>query len=361
MIKFLDVKKINNQDEIKKKVAQVIDSGHYVLGNECESFEKNFSKYCGTEYAIGVANGLDALNIIIKGYGFSNGDEIIVPANTYIASILAISHNGCLPILVEPDIQTFNINPDLIEQNITERTKAILVVHLYGRAADMEPILKIAKKYNLKVIEDAAQAHGAMYKEKRVGSLGDAGGFSFYPGKNLGCLGDGGCITTNDHQLADKVRRIRNYGSLIKYHNEFQGINSRLDEIHAAVLNVKLKNLDKDNNKRRTIARAYRTEIKNPFLILPELKYENSHVWHLFTIRTNNRNKFQEYLKKKNIETIVHYPIPPHKQSCYSELKNLNLPITEEIHRTILSLPISPVMNDDEVACVIAACNSYKG
>ncbi len=360
MIKFLDIKKINDQDEIKTKVAEVIDSGYYILGNECESFERNFSKYCGTEYAIGVANGLDALNIIIKGYGFSKGDEIIVPANTYIASVLAISHNGCVPILVEPDIQTYNINPDLIEQHITERTKAILVVHLYGRAADMEPILKISKKYNLKVIEDAAQAHGAIYADRKTGNLGDAAGFSFYPGKNLGALGDGGCITTNDSDLAEKIRMLRNYGSQTKYFNLYKGVNSRLDELQAAVLSVKLKYLDHDNERRREIARYYIEHIKNPKIILPQLADDvKSQVWHLFVIRTNERNDLQEFLKQEGIETMIHYPIPLHRQVCYKELSSMSLPITDLIHRNCLSLPISPVMEDFEIQKVVETCNRF--
>ncbi|EEO27336.1 DegT/DnrJ/EryC1/StrS family aminotransferase [Oxalobacter paraformigenes] len=361
MIKFLDVGKINKRPEIKKKIDEVVESGYYILGKECELFEKNFATYCGTRYAVGVANGLDALRLIIKAYGFSNNDEIIVPANTYIASILAISQNGCKPVLVEPDISTYNINPDLIEENITSKTKAIMVVHLYGRAVQMERIYETARKYNLKIIEDSAQAHGAFYNNKRVGNLGDASGFSFYPGKNLGCLGDGGCITTNDGFLADRLRAIRNYGSLVKYHNKYQGVNSRLDELQAGILNVKLKYLDSDNEARRKIAKLYRTEIKNPLLVLPEVEDELSHVWHLFTVRTANRDGFQKYLQENGIETVIHYPVPPHKQPCYGEFGNMHFPLTEEIHRTIISLPISQVMSLDDAGRVIEVCNAYKG
>ena len=271
MIKFLDLHKINEQyrKQIDKRIKNVLDSGWYLLGKEDEIFEQNFADYCGTEYCVSCGNGLDALTLIIKAYGFGNGDEIIVPANTYIASILAISYNGCTPVLVEPDINTYNINPDLIEEKITEKTKAIMVVHLYGQAVEMDKIWALAKKYNLKIIEDSAQAHGAIYKEKRTGNLGDASGFSFYPGKNLGCLGDGGAVTTNDKELVDKIRALRNYGSNAKYHNIYQGVNSRLDEIQAAILDVKLPYLDRDNQKRRKIANYYLENIKNKKIIPP--------------------------------------------------------------------------------------------
>lgn len=360
MIKFLDLEKINNRfrNEIDKKIADILDKGWYLLGEENTNFTKNFAEYCGTKHCIGVANGLDALNIIIKAYGFSQGDEIIVPANTYIASILAITQNGCTPILVEPDIKTYNINPELIEEKITEKTKAIMVVHLYGQAVQMEKIWELAKKYNLKIIEDSAQAHGAIYQGKRCGNLGDASGFSFYPGKNLGCLGDGGCITTNDDELAAKIKAIRNYGSNVKYHNIYKGVNSRLDEIQAAVLNIKLNSLDNDNNRRREISKFYRENIKNPEIILPEVYSENAHVWHIFAIRTSKRDNLQKYLKERGIETLIHYPISPHKQECYKEWNHLHFPITEEIHNTILSLPISPVMTDEEVEKIIKIINT---
>lgn len=362
MIKFLDLYKINEKyrEEIYSKIKEVLDSGWYLLGKQNEIFEKNFSQYCGVKHCIGCANGLEALTLIIRAMGFKQGDEIIVPANTYIASILAISENGCTPVLVEPDIKTYNIDPDLIEEKITPKTKAIMVVHLYGQAVEMEKIWQLAKKYNLKIIEDSAQAHGALYQGKRTGNLGDASGFSFYPGKNLGCLGDGGCVTTNDSELAQKIRAIRNYGSHIKYHNIYNGINSRLDEIQAAVLDVKLKELDNDNNHRRKIAQYYIDNIKNPEIILPETYDKDAHVWHIFAIRTKDRNRLQEYLKDNGIQTLIHYPIPPHKQECYKEWNNLSFPITEKIHDEILSLPISPVMTKEEAKDVCIVINKFE-
>ena len=361
MIKFLDLKKINNRyrEEIDSRIKNILDKGWYLQGEENENFTKNFENFCGTKFALGVANGLDALNLIIKAYGFGNGDEIIVPANTYIATILAISENGCIPILVEPDIKTYNINPDSIEEKITSKTKAIMVVHLYGQAVQMEKIWKIAKKYNLKIIEDSAQAHGAIYQENRTGNLGDASGFSFYPGKNLGCIGDGGAVTTNDEELFNKIKAIANYGSDRKYHHIYKGVNSRLDEIQAAVLDIKLNHLDSDNNKRREISKYYRENIKNSKIILPETYDEKSHVWHIFAVRTQNRDEFQKYLTEKGIQTIIHYPTPPHKQGAYKEWNNLSFPITEEIHNTILSLPISPVMTDSEIEKVVEVVNEY--
>ena len=308
MIKFLDLHKSNERyrTEIESKIKQVLDSGWYLLGKEDENFEKHFAEYTGAKHCIGCANGLDALRLIINGYGFKKGDEIIVPANTYIASILAISQNGCTPVLVEPDIKTYNINPELIEEKITENTKAIMVVHLYGQAVQTDKIRNIAKKYNLKVIEDSAQAHGAEInvngEYKKTGNLGDASGFSFYPGQNLGCLGDGGCITTNDDELAQKICALRNYGSEKKYHNLYKGFNSRLDEIQAGILDVKLKYLDEDNNKRREVSKFYRENIKNEKIILPETVDEKNHVWHIFGIRTENRNELQEYLTKNDIQ-----------------------------------------------------------
>lgn len=362
MIKFLDLYKINERlrKEINGKITQVLDSGWYLLGEETENFEQNFAKYCGVKHCIGVANGLESLNLIIRGYGFAQGDEIIVPANTYIASILSISENGCTPILVEPDINTYNINPDLIEKKITSKTKAIMVVHLYGQAVQMQKIWALAQKYNLKIIEDSAQAHGAKYQNQRVGSLGDASGFSFYPGKNLGCVGDGGCVTTNDDELAQKIKALRNYGSHKKYHNVFIGMNSRLDEIQAGILDIKLKFLDENNQKRKEIAKYYRKNIKNSSIILPNVYAEDAHVWHLFVVRTKQRDNFQKYLLDNEIQTIIHYPIPPHKQECYKLWNNLSYPITEEIHKSVLSLPISPVMSDDEVKKVVEVINEYK-
>ena len=361
MIKFLDLEKINNRfrDEINERIKTVLDKGWYLQGDENKVFEKNFADFVATKHCIGCANGLDALNLIIRGYGFKEKDEILVPSNTYIASILAISENNCTPVLVEPDINTYNINPDLIEEKITEKTKAIMIVHLYGQAVQTDKILNIAKKYNLKVIEDSAQAHGAIYNGKKTGNLGDASGFSFYPGKNLGCMGDGGCVCTNDDELAQKIRAIANYGSDRKYHHIYKGVNSRLDEIQAGILDIKLKYLDKDNSRRQMISKYYRENIKNEKIILPETYDEKAHVWHIFAIRTQNRNKLQEYLKDNDIQTLIHYPTPPHKQGAYKEWENKNYPISEEIHRTVLSLPMSPVLEDCEIEKIVEVVNEY--
>ena len=361
MIKFLDLEKVNNRfrDEIDARIKTILDKGWYLQGEENEKFSKDFAAFCGTKYALGVANGLDALRLIVKAYGFGAGDEIIVPANTYIATILAISDNGCTPVLVEPDINTYNINPDLIEEKITPKTKAIMVVHLYGQAVQMQKIWDLAKKYNLKVFEDCAQAHGAIYQGKRVGNLSDAGAFSFYPGKNLGCMGDGGAVTTNDEAIYNKIKALANYGSDRKYHHIYKGLNSRLDEIQAAVLDVKLPHLDADNNRRREIAKYYRENIKNPKIILPKTYDDKATVWHVFVVRTQNRDEFQQYLADKGIQTLIHYPTPPHKQDAYKEWHNLSFPITEEIHRTIISLPMSPVMTDGEIHTVVEALNAW--
>ena len=360
MIKFLDLHKINERfrKETDDRIKQVLDSGWYLLGEQDKTFEKNFAAYCGVKHCIGCANGLEALRLIIQGYGFGTRDEIIVTANTYIASILAITQNGCTPVLVEPDITTYNINPDLIEEKITSKTKAIMVVHLYGQAVQMEKIWQIAKKHNLKIIEDSAQAHGAIYQNKKTGNLGDASGFSFYPGKNLGCLGDGGCVTTNDDELAFKIRAIANYGSDYKYHHIFKGVNSRLDEIQAAVLDVKLKYLDEDNKRRRQIAKYYRENIKNKEIILPDTYNEEAHVWHIFAIRTKERDKLQKHLEQNEIQTNIHYPVPPHKQECYKEWSHLSFPITEQIHKEVLSLPMSPVLTDEEAEKVVEVINN---
>lgn len=360
MISFLDLHKINArfEDEIKDKINEVINSGWYILGKQCADFETNFAQYCGVKHCIGVANGLDALRIIIKAYEFNKNDEIIVPANTYIASILAITDNFCKPVLIEPDINTYNINTKSIEEKITNKTKAIMVVHLYGQVCNMEPIYALTKKYNLKIIEDCAQAHGANFKGKKVGSLGDAAGFSFYPGKNLGALGDAGCITTNDDLLASKIRALANYGSHKKYENLYAGLNSRLDELQAGILNIKLKHLDDDNQKRKEKADFYIKNIKNKNIILPKIDID--HVWHLFVIRTKFRDKLQKYLNENNIQTIIHYPIPPHKQECYKDFNNLSLPITEQIHNEVLSLPISPVITQDEILEIIKIINKWE-
>ena len=362
MIKFLDLEKINNRfrTEMNTRIKNVLDSGWYLSGKWNDIFSKNFAEYCGTNYAIGVANGLDALNLIIRGYGFGFGGEIIVPANTYIATILAISENGCKPVLVEPDINTYNINPENIEEKITPKTKAIIVVHLYGQSVEMSKIWDLAKKYNLKVIEDAAQAHGAIYDGKRVGNLGNVAAFSFYPGKNLGALGDAGGITTSDKDLFDRVKAIANYGSDFKYHHIYKGVNSRMDEIQAALLDIKLRYLDNDNSRRREIAKYYRENIKNPDVILPKTYDEKSHVWHVFTIRTEKRDALCKYLNDNGIQTNIHYPTPPHKQNAYKEWNEQSFPITEEIHRTIMSIPISPILNDEEVKQIVEIINDWK-
>lgn len=361
MIKFLDLEKINNRfrKEIDERIKNILDKGWYLQGEENDKFSKHFAEYCGVKYVLGVANGLDALRLIIKASGFGEGDEIIVPANTYIATILAISDNGCTPVLVEPNINTYNIDPDKIEAAITPRTKAIMVVHLYGQAVQMQKVWDLAKKYNLKVFEDCAQAHGAIYQNKRVGSLSDAGAFSFYPGKNLGALGDAGAIATNDEDLYLRAKALANYGSDRKYHHIYKGLNSRLDEIQAAVLDVKLPHLDKDNARRREIAAYYRSHITNPKIILPQTYDEKATVWHVFVIRTKERDAFQQYLSDNGVQTIIHYPCPPHKQLAYKEWNNLSYPISEEIHNTVISLPISPVMTDDEVEKVVEIVNAW--
>ena len=361
-IKFLDMHKINKRyrDAADQEIKEILNSGWYLQGEKNEQFSKKFANFCGTRYALGVANGLDALRLIIEGYGFSKGDEIIVPANTFIASMLAISQNGCTPVLIEPELNTYNINPELIEEKITSNTKAIMVVHLYGQAVKMDKIWELAQKYNLKIIEDSAQAHGAIYQEKRVGNLGDASGFSFYPGKNLGCFGDGGAITTNDERLYKKIKALANYGSNEKYNHICKGINSRLDEIQAAVLNIKLEYLDEENQKRREISRYYRENIENHRIQLPVIQNEEMHVWHLFVVRTHNRDDLQKYLAENNIQTSIHYPKPPHKQLAYEEWKNFSLPITEKIHNEVLSLPISPTLNHNQIRKIVKVINKYR-
>lgn len=366
MISFLDLKTINAQyrAELIEACTTVIDSGLYIQGNECKEFEKEFAEYCGTRYAVGVANGLDALILILRAYKemgiISCGDEVIVPANTYIASILAISENNLVPVLVEPDINTYLIDSSKIEEKITSRTKAIMAVHLYGQTCEMDNINEIAKKYTLKVIEDSAQSHGAYYKGKKCGSLGDASGFSFYPGKNLGALGDGGAVTTNDEALANTVRALGNYGSHKKYVNLYKGINSRLDEIQAAMLRVKLRYLDNEINKRREIANYYLQNIKNENIILPTVRHENNHVWHLFVVRTRKRDALQRYLADNGIQTLIHYPIPPHKQNAYKEWNNESYPATEKIHNEVISLPISAVQTIEDTIKIVELLNDFK-
>ncbi|WP_315054119.1 DegT/DnrJ/EryC1/StrS family aminotransferase [Chryseobacterium indoltheticum] len=366
MIKFLDLQKINlqHQTEIEAQLLEVFRSGWYLLGEKLKNFEDNLSSYIGSSHAIGVANGLDALRLILKAYIemgiMAVGDEIIVPSNTYIASILAISDNGLVPVLVEPDINSYNIDVSKIEEKINSKTKAILIVHLYGRIIFSDQLQQIAKENNLKIIEDNAQAIGAEWNGKKSGNLGDAAGFSFYPGKNLGALGDAGAITTNDDQLATTIRALANYGSNQKYVNIYKGLNSRLDEIQAAILDVKLKYIDSENQKRIDIAKHYISEIKNPKIILPELpENENEHVWHLFVIRTENRDELQNYVTEKNIQTLIHYPIPPHQQNAYNEWNNMSFPISEKIHNEVLSLPISPVLEDEEIQTIIKVLNNF--
>lgn len=365
MIRFLDLLAINKQhkEELKQAFERVLDSGWYIMGDELKKFETEFAAYCGTKHAIGVANGLDALILIIRAYKelgvFEDGDEIIVPSNTYIASILAISANNLVPILCEPDINTYNIDPTLIEFKITAKTKAILPVHLYGQLCDMEAINAIARKYKLKVIEDSAQAHGATSNGKRAGNFGDATGFSFYPGKNLGALGDAGAITTNDDALNASIRALLNYGSHKKYENLYKGINSRLDELQAALLSVKLKTLDQETAIKRAIANRYLAEINNAKITLPQVAEQSAHVWHLFVVRTNTREHLQQYLADNGIQTVIHYPIPPHQQEAYKEWNNLSYPISEAIHSEVLSLPLSPVLKPEEVDYVIETLNKY--
>lgn len=371
MIKFLDLQKINAQyaAELKQVAAEVIDSGWYLLGERVKQFETSLAHYIGVKHAIGVANGLDALRLILKAYielgVMKEGDEVIVPANTYIATILAITDNRLKPVLVEPDINTYNLDISLVEQHITKRTRAIMVVHLYGRVCWSDELEKIAKKYSLKIIEDNAQAIGAEWNGKKTGSIGDAAGFSFYPGKNLGALGDSGAVTTNDDTLAEVVRATANYGSKVKYQNEYQGLNSRLDEIQAAFLDVKLKYLDAENQHRREIAQFYCENINNPSIALPISSNPKSvicnlksHVWHLFTIRISNRDKLQKYLTENGIQTLIHYPIPPHKQMAYKDWNEIRFPITEKIHCEVLSLPISSIITEQSVELIISVLNS---
>ncbi|WP_084060853.1 DegT/DnrJ/EryC1/StrS family aminotransferase [Kaistella solincola] len=366
MIKFLDLQAINlvHQKEIEDKLLEVFRSGWYLLGNEVKIFEAKLANFIGTSHAIGVANGLDALRLILRAYiengVMQKGDEIIVPANTYIASILAISDNGLVPVLVEPSPETFNIDVSEIEKKITPKTRGILIVHLYGRAIWSEELQKIAANNGLKIIEDNAQAIGASWNSIKTGNLGDAAAFSFYPGKNLGALGDAGAVTTNDESLADTIRAVANYGSKEKYVNLYQGLNSRLDEIQAAVLSVKIEYIDAENGRRREIAEKYLAGIKNPKLVLPENPSDkNEHVWHLFVIQTTEREKLQKYLLEKGVQTLIHYPIPPHQQAAYSDWNELSFPITEKIHQEVLSLPISPVLTDEEVESVVAALNDF--
>lgn len=368
MIKFLDLKKITekNQSELYEAIKRVVDSGWFLQGTETKSFEENYSKFIGTEHAIGVANGLDALRLILRAYielGFMKpGDEIIVPANTFIASILSITDNGLNPVMVDSKESNFQMDEELIDQAITAKTKAIMIVHLYGQCAYTDKIGEICEKYGLKLIEDNAQAHGCKYKGNKVtGSIGDAAGHSFYPGKNLGALGDAGAVTTNDTKLAEVIKSLANYGSKIKYLSEYKGLNSRLDEIQSAILNVKLKYLMQDTMHRREIAQYYYSAINNPLIQLPEIPDWEAHVFHLFPILTGNREELQKYLTEHNIQTLIHYPIPPHKQLCYTEYQSLSFPVAEKIHAQELSLPISPVMDMEDAIQVVDIINQWKG
>lgn len=356
-IPFLDLKSphVELRHELLEAFERVLDSGWYIQGNELKQFEKEFAEYCEVEHCIGVGNGLDALHLILRAYSIGKGDEVIVPSNTYIATWLAASYVDATPIPVEPDLRTYNLDPGKIEAAITARTRAIIVVHLYGQPAEMDAINNLAKKYNLKVIEDAAQAHGARYKGKRVGALGDAAGFSFYPGKNLGAIGDGGAVTTNDAELAKKIRVLGNYGSQAKYHNEVKGYNSRLDELQAALMRVKLKTLDKWNARRKAIATKYLSQLTESDLVLPFVPEWADPVWHLFVVRSQRRELLQMQLGDLGIGTMIHYPIPPHLQPAYAELqyKQGDFPIAEIIHREALSLPIGPHLNDTAVMTII--------
>lgn len=366
MINFLDLKTINNQyqQELKDACARVIDSGWYIMGNELSQFETEFATYCGTKHAIGVANGLDALILALRAWKelgkLQAGDEVIVQANTYIASILAITENDLIPVLVEPNQFTYNLDGASITAAITSKTKAILPVHLYGQLSPMPEIMAIAKEYNLLVLEDCAQAHGAEINGQRAGNWGDAAGFSFYPGKNLGALGDAGAITTNDDELAQTLKALRNYGSHKKYENLYQGVNSRLDEIQAAMLRVKLPYLEAETIRRQKISQAYRSGITNPLVTLPHTIDELAHVWHLFVVRCGKREKLQAYLAEQGIQTLIHYPVAPHKQQAYSQWNSISLPLTEEIHQQVLSLPLDPTMSEAAVAQVISAVNGFN-
>jgi len=365
MIKFLDIQKINAQyqTELNEAAIRVIDSGWYLMGSELESFEQKYREFCGVKYALGVANGLDALRLIFKAYlelgVMQKGDEVIVPANTYIASVLAITDNNLVPVFVEPNSKTYNLDSSKIEVAITNKTKAVLTVHLYGQNSIDANLLAICEKHKLKLIEDSAQSHGATWNGKTMGNIGDAAGHSFYPGKNLGALGDAGAVTTNDELLYSTIAALRNYGSHKKYENIFQGLNSRLDEIQAAFLNVKLKYIKNDIVGRRKVANYYLNNITNPSIILPYVHLQEGHVWHLFVIRSQKRDELLKYLGDNGVQSIIHYPIPPHKQQAYSKYNELTFPITEQIHNEILSLPISAVMNANDLQQIVDLINRF--
>jgi dTDP-4-amino-4,6-dideoxygalactose transaminase len=364
-VPFLSLHDVNARhvDELKAAAARVIDSGWYVMGEELAAFEAEFAAYCGVRHAVGTGNGLDALSLVLRAWRemgeLAEGDEVIVPANTFIASFLAVSENGLRPVPVEPDAVTFNLDPARVEAAIGPRTRVIMPVHLYGQLADMAALADIAGRRGLLLLEDAAQAHGASLGRTRAGAFGHAAGFSFFPTKNLGALGDGGAVVTDDDQLATYVAALRNYGSEVKYDHPMRGINSRLDEIQAAMLRVKLRYLDADTARRRAIARAYREGITHPAIVLPHVADEKAHVWHLFVVRCAWRDALQRHLRALGIQSQVHYPVPPHHQAAYAELAGLSLPLTERLHQDVLSLPMSPVLTDAQVARVISACRVF--
>ena len=365
-VPFLDLRDAHARyaDELKAAAARVIDSGHYVLGEELAAFEREFAAWCGVRHALGVGNGLDALALILRGYlglgALAEGDEVIVPGNTFIASFLAVSANRLVPVPVEPDPVSFNLDPACVAAAIGPRTRAIMAVHLYGQLADMPALVGLARRHGLLLIEDAAQAHGATREGRKAGAFGDAAAFSFYPAKNLGALGDGGAVVTGDARLAERVAALRNYGSETKYHHLFQGVNSRLDEIQAALLRVKLRHLDEDVALRRRVARRYRDGIRHPQIALPEVAHEEQHAWHLFVVRCHRRDALQRHLQAKGVQSQVHYPVPPHRQPAYAELREAWLPLTERLHEEVLSLPLGPSLGEDAVARVIAACNAFE-
>jgi len=365
-IPFLDLKAINAayRDELIQAATRVIDSGWYIQGQEVEAFEQEFAAYCGTKYCIGMGNGLDALTLTLRAWKelgkLKEGDEIIVPANTYIATILAITANCLTPVLVEPDLDTYNLSPRLMRQAITPRTKAVMPVHLYGRLAEMPEIMAIAQEHKLLVLEDAAQAHGASLQGRKAGNWGNAAGFSFYPGKNLGALGDAGAVTTNDEELAKTIRALGNYGSHKKYENLYQGVNSRLDEIQAAMLRVKLRHLDREIEARRKVARAYLDGITNPLVELPHWEIEEQHVFHLFVVRCAKRDALQEYLRERGVQTLIHYPVPPHKQKAYAGWNVLDYTVAERIHREVLSLPMGATLDDKSFMIILKSIELFR-
>ncbi|KPD20540.1 DegT/DnrJ/EryC1/StrS family aminotransferase [Idiomarina abyssalis] len=366
MINFLDLKAVNSEyrDELVAAATRVIDSGWYIHGSEVKAFEEEFANYCGSEHCIGVANGLDALTLTLRAWKemgkLKDGDEVIVPANTYIASILAITENQLKPVLIEPNELTFNLCPEKTEAAITPKTKAIVAVHLYGQISPMPELMELADRYGLLVLEDAAQAHGASIAGRKAGSWGHAAGFSFYPGKNLGALGDAGAVTTDDEELAKTIRALGNYGSHKKYENLYQGVNSRLDEIQAAMLRVKLRHLDKEIESRREVAEYYLTHIDNPGIQLPSVDSRERHVWHLFVVRSAKRDQLQKYLMEQGVQTLIHYPVPPHQQKAYHAWQSQHHPLTESIHQTVLSLPMGPTLLAHEYNKITMLCNDWK-